>query len=197
MTFEDCCIALSLSYFLYKARSDISSQTNSTVRVLILYTVNTGLIATIFSVICIVTYAAIPRSFVYLTMFLPMSQLYINALLASLNARNWLRSDLGDVQIPLKPMFKQNRTRAEHPFSGMNIRATKHQTSSSNMSVADLDRKTGVNSTSDTLADEEQASVNVHMNGQGLAQRVQTNESVMITVVVGGEEKRDIPISMN
>jgi len=191
MTLEDLYFATSLSYYLYRARSDISSQTNSTVRVLILYTVNTGLISTIFSVISMITCATLRQSFVYLAMFLPMSQLYVNALLATLNARNWLRSDLGEIQIPLTSIFKQKRTKAQHQFIEMNIRTSKHQNGpqAASVSTVELEQKTDVVSTSDTLTED-------GVNEMKSDQRDRTNDSLMITLVIGGEEK-DIPISMN
>jgi len=110
MTVGDCYFAATLSYFLWQGKSQINTQTNSTVRILMLYTINTGLISTFFSLTCFVTYASLSRTFVYLTMYFPLSQLYINALLATLNARIWLRTEADTVQIPLSLMFHAQNT---------------------------------------------------------------------------------------
>lgn len=106
----DAYFATTLSYFLYRGKSHVSSRTNYTVRSLLWYTVNTGIIAIVFSLTCLLTYALLPKTSIYLAMYFPLSQLYISALLASLNARSWLRLDLDNVQIPLKKIMRNPST---------------------------------------------------------------------------------------
>ncbi|PIL29372.1 hypothetical protein GSI_09423 [Ganoderma sinense ZZ0214-1] len=75
--------ALVLCYFLYKARTGFNTRTDSVINVLLLYTVNTGLITSVFALACFITYAAMPTNYVFLTLYFPLSKLYFNALLAS------------------------------------------------------------------------------------------------------------------
>ncbi|KLO19735.1 hypothetical protein SCHPADRAFT_57700 [Schizopora paradoxa] len=55
------------------------------------YTIQTGLFATLWSVGSLVTFAVKPDTELSLIFYLPLSKIYVNALLASLNARESLR----------------------------------------------------------------------------------------------------------
>ncbi|EJF56530.1 hypothetical protein DICSQDRAFT_163870, partial [Dichomitus squalens LYAD-421 SS1] len=100
----DAYTALVLCYLLYKGRTGVNKGTDSLINVLLLYTVNTGLLTSIFALACFITYAAMPTNYVFLAMYFPLSKLYLNALLASLNARGHIgrvgADTTGHVSIP-------------------------------------------------------------------------------------------------
>ncbi|KAM5539780.1 hypothetical protein V8D89_006593 [Ganoderma adspersum] len=99
----DVYIAIVLCYLLYKARTGFNKVTDSLINVLLLYTVNTGLLTSVFALACFITYAAMPDNYIFLSIYLPLSKLYFNALLASLNARDYMsrrRAANEDVSIP-------------------------------------------------------------------------------------------------
>ncbi|ETW76848.1 hypothetical protein HETIRDRAFT_106236 [Heterobasidion irregulare TC 32-1] len=86
----DTLIAGTLCYTLAKARTGFK-RTDSLINVLMIYSINTNVVTSAFSLLCFITYTAIPRNFVFLTFYFPLSKMYINAMLASLNARESLR----------------------------------------------------------------------------------------------------------
>ncbi|KAJ7583662.1 hypothetical protein C8J56DRAFT_1055403 [Mycena floridula] len=88
---DDFWIAATLCYYLRKSRSGIRT-TDSLLSVLMAYTINTGIITTIFELTCFITYAAMPNNYIFLAFYFPLSKLFLNALLASLNARSSLKA---------------------------------------------------------------------------------------------------------
>jgi len=55
------------------------------------YTVQTGLLTSVASLGCVIAYAISPNTYIFLAIYFPLSKLYINALLATLNARDTVR----------------------------------------------------------------------------------------------------------
>ncbi|GJE90790.1 hypothetical protein PsYK624_069340 [Phanerochaete sordida] len=55
-----------------------------------IYTVNTGLITSVFAVADVTTCAAMPNNFIFVAIYFLLNGLYSNSLLASLNARDYL-----------------------------------------------------------------------------------------------------------
>ncbi|KAK7680559.1 hypothetical protein QCA50_016341 [Cerrena zonata] len=90
----DAFIAISLCIYLWQSRTGFSMRTDSLVALLMVYTVNTGLLTSIFSLACFITYAAMPKNYIFLALYFPLSKLYINALLATLNARDSLKREV-------------------------------------------------------------------------------------------------------
>jgi len=64
------------------------------VNTLMVYSVNTCLITCLESVLCLITFAALPKNAVFLGLYCIQSKLITNAVLASLNARSSLRERL-------------------------------------------------------------------------------------------------------
>jgi len=85
--FVDGIITISQCMVLRKFRTGIRS-TDSVVSVLMLYSINTGLFTSICAFICLLTYTLLPDMFVYFIFYFMLSKLYVNALLANLNARS-------------------------------------------------------------------------------------------------------------
>ncbi|KAI0071809.1 hypothetical protein K474DRAFT_493998 [Panus rudis PR-1116 ss-1] len=87
----DGIIALSLIYYLYRGRSGVS-RTDSIVRWLMSYAVNSGAMMMIVSLAIAITYVQVKDSLVFMGLVTIVSKLYANALLGTLNARTMLRS---------------------------------------------------------------------------------------------------------
>ncbi|EJF57105.1 hypothetical protein DICSQDRAFT_129683 [Dichomitus squalens LYAD-421 SS1] len=75
---SDIIIAVAMCYYLYKKRTGLKS-------------VNSGLVTSIIGTICVVTFAAMPTNFVWLSFFWVMGKCYVNSFLALLNSREMLR----------------------------------------------------------------------------------------------------------
>ncbi|KAF7330928.1 WD40 repeat-like protein [Mycena venus] len=96
----DFAIAITLCYYLYRSRGGIK-RTDSLITVLMMYTINIGLLTSVFQLACFITYAVM-RNFVFLAMYFPISKLYVNSLFATLNARDSLQQrDNNNMSIPL------------------------------------------------------------------------------------------------
>ncbi|OCH91939.1 hypothetical protein OBBRIDRAFT_727855, partial [Obba rivulosa] len=83
---------------LRRFRTGIRS-TDSVIQVLMIYTINTCLVTRqeyiiLCEILCLITYAALPSMFVYWAFYFVSEKLYINALLANLNARGSLWENL-------------------------------------------------------------------------------------------------------
>ncbi|OSD02261.1 hypothetical protein PYCCODRAFT_1435582 [Trametes coccinea BRFM310] len=65
-------------------------RTDSVIRILITYSINTGLLTSFCAIGALVSYAAAPTKFIYFAFYFALSKLYVNSLLATLNARGSL-----------------------------------------------------------------------------------------------------------
>ncbi|RDX50276.1 hypothetical protein OH76DRAFT_1402729 [Lentinus brumalis] len=86
----DVIIAASMCYYLYTMRTGIK-RTDSVVALLMVYSVNSGLTTGIIGTICVVTFAAMPTSLIWLSFFWIMGKCYVNSFLGLLNSRERLR----------------------------------------------------------------------------------------------------------
>ncbi|KZT02545.1 uncharacterized protein LAESUDRAFT_402461 [Laetiporus sulphureus 93-53] len=88
----DVLIASSLCILLSRRRSAFA-RTNSVVRVLMIYSINTGALTSLCSIICLIIYATEPNAtkFTFIAIYFVLPKLFLNSLLASLNARQGLR----------------------------------------------------------------------------------------------------------
>ncbi|KAI0701759.1 hypothetical protein C8Q76DRAFT_240747 [Earliella scabrosa] len=128
--FADVLIAASLCFLLAKRRTGFA-RTDSTVRVLMLYSINTGGLTSLCALLCLLTYASMPNNFIFIAFYFVLPKLYLNALLATLNARRSLRETNSGalVSIPLsgtshsrmsftgRPQFTQSRSGLEDPVN--------------------------------------------------------------------------------
>ncbi|OCH91626.1 hypothetical protein OBBRIDRAFT_792103 [Obba rivulosa] len=91
----DGMVTTSLYFFLQRFRSGVRfKSTDSTVHTLITYSINTSLLTSLCALLCLVTYAALPNTLIFLAFYAAIEKLYINALLANLNARYSLQGRL-------------------------------------------------------------------------------------------------------
>jgi len=87
----DFCIAATLCFCLSRSRNEYFEGTNTILNILYKYTINTGLVATIWAFCCLIANVMVPLSFFELTFYLPLSKVYVNAFLGSLDVRDSLR----------------------------------------------------------------------------------------------------------
>ncbi|EKM52510.1 uncharacterized protein PHACADRAFT_186644 [Phanerochaete carnosa HHB-10118-sp] len=104
----DFLIAISLCYYLFHMRS-VVHRTSTIVNGLMIYAVNTGLLTCILCIACLITPCPMqrltePDNFIFIGIFFPLSSTYSNALLGSLNARDWFRNKRDAVTIPLSSL---------------------------------------------------------------------------------------------
>ncbi|KAL4264695.1 DUF6534 domain-containing protein [Pleurotus pulmonarius] len=98
----DVVIAVSLVTVLLRSRTGFK-RTDSLVNTLMLYTINTGLFTTLCTALCFITYAVWPAELIFMGFYFCLSTLYLNALLAALNARSSLRDKQHGVStVPLE-----------------------------------------------------------------------------------------------
>ncbi|KZT03696.1 uncharacterized protein LAESUDRAFT_704354 [Laetiporus sulphureus 93-53] len=98
----DVFIAGALCYQLAMRRTRFQ-RNNSVIRTLMLYSINTGLFTSMCELGCLITYAASPTNFIFMGFYFVLTKLFLNSLLATLNARQSLRQAMtGEVvTIPL------------------------------------------------------------------------------------------------
>ncbi|KAL6306998.1 hypothetical protein BKA93DRAFT_130622 [Sparassis latifolia] len=87
----DIVIAVSLCYLLSRCKTGFRSM-DSMIKLVMLYTINTGMITAICAVTSIVMVAALPNSLWMISFSFVLGKLYVNCFLAMLNARNALHS---------------------------------------------------------------------------------------------------------
>ncbi|OCH90218.1 hypothetical protein OBBRIDRAFT_620742 [Obba rivulosa] len=85
----DTLLAASLVVSLWRLRTGIP-RIDSIVHVLMLYSINTGVLTSVFALLCFIMLAIMPGNFVYLAILFLLPKLLLNAFLAILNARQSL-----------------------------------------------------------------------------------------------------------
>uniref|UniRef100_A0A0W0ETN5 DUF6534 domain-containing protein n=1 Tax=Moniliophthora roreri TaxID=221103 RepID=A0A0W0ETN5_MONRR len=93
----DVAIAVAMVYLLRKTKIEGVSQTQRMVARLTMYSVHTGLWTALLSIFVAVTLVAYPTTFIFIALYVPISALYCNTLLANLNLRQHVRSGMKDV----------------------------------------------------------------------------------------------------
>ncbi|KLO15457.1 hypothetical protein SCHPADRAFT_938694 [Schizopora paradoxa] len=79
----DLSIAAILCFHFYRSRSEIFEGTNRIMSLLSKYTINTGIIATVWAGCCLISNLLLPESYLELTFYLSQSKVYVNAFLGS------------------------------------------------------------------------------------------------------------------
>ncbi|KAL0062739.1 hypothetical protein AAF712_010361 [Marasmius tenuissimus] len=85
----DCILSASLIIMLYNSNQRLD-WTDSQLNVILAYAVNSGALASLFSITCPLTYIILPESFIFLSLRYILVPLYFNSLLAMLNAQHYL-----------------------------------------------------------------------------------------------------------
>jgi len=100
--FGDVWLAIWLNYYVHKSRrTSRDSEATSILNTLLVYMVNTGSLCGIFAVMSLITYAALPNTFLDFAFLFVFTPLYSNALFATLNVRSWSHAGIDDAQVPI------------------------------------------------------------------------------------------------
>ncbi|KAH8111976.1 hypothetical protein DFH11DRAFT_560403 [Phellopilus nigrolimitatus] len=102
----DVLITASLCFWLYRSRRETHSS-NKTLDKIIIYTVENGALTSLTSIASLLCVVTMPGNLVFLAVHIIISKLFINAFLASLNARNSIRAQ------------KEQSTQAHRVLSGL------------------------------------------------------------------------------
>ncbi|TDL21609.1 hypothetical protein BD410DRAFT_789355 [Rickenella mellea] len=86
----DLIIATSMCYFLRKTRTGFG-RTDTLITKLMMYSINTGLLTSIFATVSVILYGTMPNNLVWMCFYWILGKLYINSFLAMLNSRGSLR----------------------------------------------------------------------------------------------------------
>ncbi|EMD36333.1 hypothetical protein CERSUDRAFT_124232 [Gelatoporia subvermispora B] len=77
-------------------------RTDTVLRSLMLYSINTGVLTTVIAVACMILFAAVKGSFIYVAFYLALPQLLLISLLATYNARRYLREAAVADKVPME-----------------------------------------------------------------------------------------------
>ncbi|TFK33378.1 hypothetical protein BDQ12DRAFT_715867 [Crucibulum laeve] len=100
----DAFIAIVLCYSIYQKRTGFRS-TNAMLNKLIVLAINTGVLMTFGSISIFTAYVARPHSLIYIGIYMPSNKIYINSLLASLNAHEYVRGNSNIATDSAMPTF--------------------------------------------------------------------------------------------
>ncbi|KAI0790854.1 hypothetical protein C8Q75DRAFT_817420 [Abortiporus biennis] len=99
----DTIIAATLCFILWRMRTGFK-HTDSVIQSLIRYSIHTGALTSCVAISVIITYSIMPHNFIYIGIFLPLPKFYLNALLATLNARETLRVEMRNPRHSVVPL---------------------------------------------------------------------------------------------
>jgi len=101
----DSALAAAIVYYLRRSRGEFEA-TNNRIAKLVFWTLSTGVITSVCSLAGLIAYALFPYKFYFLAIEFLLTKLYMNSLLAMLNARKSIREGGTDISI--------NLTRSNH-----------------------------------------------------------------------------------
>ncbi|KAI0324065.1 hypothetical protein GY45DRAFT_1439311 [Cubamyces sp. BRFM 1775] len=118
--FSDLLIAVTMCILLAKRRYGNFRKVDHTIRVLILYSINTGALTTLCTLMALIAYAASPHTFIYIGFYFLLPKLLLNSVLGTLNARKTLREKIagGVVSIPLPDINGSAEVSADRTSEG-------------------------------------------------------------------------------
>jgi len=100
----DVVTAASLSYFLHKMRTGYR-KSDTLINRLIIYSVNTGLLTSVFSAAVLVSYNMMPDNLIFIAFYFVLCKLYANSCLALLNTRRFVHGKGTDREEATIPTF--------------------------------------------------------------------------------------------
>ncbi|KAL5514828.1 hypothetical protein ACEPAG_2144 [Sanghuangporus baumii] len=105
--FTDTFLGVVVVWLLWKNRSGVK-RTDSLVTRLVLYMIGSGLVTAIWTFVALIGARVAPNSLIYLMADLIFPKLYVNCILASLNARSGLRGSLGNDVVATTIHFEEH-----------------------------------------------------------------------------------------
>ncbi|KAJ3511445.1 hypothetical protein NLJ89_g4092 [Agrocybe chaxingu] len=136
-TGSDLSVAVALSWLLYRSQTGFR-RTDSLIMMLMMYTVNTGMIVAIDASLGMILYIVMPNNFIFLGFYLLLSKLYLNSYLATLNARELLRGERNGemVSIHLSQISQSRRYDVENSIPTIVNEKTSTGKSENTMSIS-------------------------------------------------------------
>ncbi|KAF8519875.1 hypothetical protein BU17DRAFT_89450 [Hysterangium stoloniferum] len=104
----DVLITISLTVSLSRRKTGYTG-TDNAIRKIIRLTVQTGLITALFAILDVVCFLVLPHSAINFAWDFPLSKLYTNALMSSLNARAGWNTTLSNTNMPPNALFSDDR----------------------------------------------------------------------------------------
>ncbi|OCH91922.1 hypothetical protein OBBRIDRAFT_487959 [Obba rivulosa] len=96
-TVVDVVITVSQCLYFRRLQNGLGfNSTNAVIHTLMVYSINTCVVTSLCGICCLITFAALPNTLIFIAFFCMLSKLYFNALLANLNARGVLRKNLDE-----------------------------------------------------------------------------------------------------
>ncbi|KAF8272822.1 hypothetical protein EI94DRAFT_161569 [Lactarius quietus] len=100
----DVFTATSLSYFLHKMRTGFK-RSDTLINRLIIYSVNTGMLTSVFSAAVLASYNLMPANFVYISLYFILCKLFANSCVGTLNTRRFVQGRGTDHEEATIPTF--------------------------------------------------------------------------------------------
>jgi hypothetical protein len=100
----DVFTAASLSYFLHKMRTGFK-RSDTLINRLIIYSVNTGTLTSVFSAAVLATYNLMPTNFIYISLYFILCKLFANSCVGTLNTRRFVHGRGTDNEEATIPTF--------------------------------------------------------------------------------------------
>lgn len=98
----DIWFAIWLIYYVRKTRSStVDRDALSLINTALVYTINTGGLTAVLSVLVIVMYSRLSNTYLYIAFFIPLDKLYTNAMFATLNVRSWSQAGIDGAKVPI------------------------------------------------------------------------------------------------
>ncbi|KAJ4490546.1 hypothetical protein J3R30DRAFT_3694217 [Lentinula aciculospora] len=103
--FVDLGVALALCAYLYSQRATSIAKTGILLDRLIAFTLTTGLLTSVVSVVTVISYVTMPDNSVWILMYTLLAKSYSNSMMVSLNSRPALKGSSGSNVITLSTMI--------------------------------------------------------------------------------------------
>jgi len=107
--FMDIAITVTMCILVVQQQSVISSRSKFLLKALFVWTLTTGLLTSIFTIVYFATYLTMPTNTLYIGIYLLRTKICANGMLASLNTRKALRS-ISNQQIHLVEIFPSRKS---------------------------------------------------------------------------------------
>ncbi|KAL1944041.1 hypothetical protein VTO73DRAFT_3859 [Trametes versicolor] len=132
----DLIIAASMCALLARRRSSYFG-VDQTIRTLILFSVNTGVVTTLCTLMALIAYAVSPHTFIYIAFYFLLPKLLLNSVLAMLNAREMLREQMtrGRAPIPLTPLTGSMHRSHVEGIAAQDVTSSEHYRGPHNLAL--------------------------------------------------------------
>ncbi|KAJ3931813.1 MAG: hypothetical protein NXY57DRAFT_1005833 [Lentinula lateritia] len=132
--FVDLGVALALCVYLYSQRSTSIARTTILLDRLIAFTLTTGLLTSIISVVTVLCYVTMPDNSVWILMYTLLAKSYSNSMMVSLNSRSAVNASSGSNVITLD--ISRSVNQAAHSSDRRSNFRSSHTESSENAGVS-------------------------------------------------------------